>query len=262
MQWVNFYKQDTIIVLLQRNNRKGRNYLDLSALTKILLVEDDFQLGDVIKAFLEMNKLDVTLCETAFDALEKIKSMPFDCMILDLNLPDEDGLVLLRKIRHFSNCPVIICSARGTTEERIAGLEFGAQDYLPKPYSTKELILRINNLVRLSRQEHLSNPPKRKGIYYLDIDRKGLIKNATNSFIKLTIAEFYLFKTLYQHEGRVYTRAELIDAVSNIDGPENDRAIDVSISRLRKKIEEDPENPRIILTDRGFGYHLCNQSIN
>jgi DNA-binding response OmpR family regulator len=230
-------------------------------LTKILLIEDDFQLGDVVMAFLEMNQLEVTLCETASDALEKIKTKPFDCIILDLNLPDEDGLVLLRKIRHFSNCPVIICSARGTTEERIAGLEFGAQDYLPKPYSTKELILRIKNLVKLSRQEHVNTPPKRKGIYYLDTDRKGLVKNDTDSFIKLTIAEFYLFKTLYNHEGRVYTRSELIDAVSNIDGPENDRAIDVSISRLRKKIEEDPENPKIIVTDRGFGYHLCNYSL-
>ena len=103
--------------------------MESSALTKILLIEDDFQLGDVVMAFLEMNQLEVTLCETASDALEKIKTMPFDCIILDLNLPDEDGLVLLRKIRHFSNCPVIICSARGTTEERIAGLEFGAQDY-------------------------------------------------------------------------------------------------------------------------------------
>lgn len=226
----------------------------------ILLIEDDFQLGDVVKAFLEMHEMKVTLCETAAAAIEKIKNMRFDCIVLDLNLPDEDGLVLLRKIRHFNTCPTIICSARGSTEERITGFEFGAQDYLPKPYSTKELIVRINNLITLSIGEQKKNLTRPQGIYYLDNNRKGLIKNDSQAFIKLTLAEFYLFKTLYKEEGKVFTRSELIDAVASVNGPENDRAIDVSISRLRKKIEENPDKPQIILTDRGFGYHLNNKA--
>ena len=118
--------------------------------SKVILIEDDFQLGDVVTAFLEMHKREVSLCETASDALEKIKNNQFECIILDLNLPDEDGLVLLRKIRNFNSCPVIICSARRSIEDMIAGFKFGAQDYLPKPYSAKELILRISNLISLT----------------------------------------------------------------------------------------------------------------
>jgi DNA-binding response OmpR family regulator len=226
---------------------------------KVLLVEDDFQLGDVVKTFLEMHQITVTLCESAADALSKVRQHQFHCMVLDLNLPDEDGLVLLRKIRRFNDTPVIICSARGSTEERITGLEFGAQDYLPKPYSTKELILRVRNLVAMSGANNTISPASPKGIYQIDTDRKGLIHNKTQRFIRLTIAEYYLIKTMAQHEGRVYSRAELIDATSNINGPENDRAVDVSISRLRKKIEVNPEQPTIIVTDRGFGYHLKNK---
>jgi DNA-binding response OmpR family regulator len=201
------------------------------------------------------------LCETAADTLNKIKQYEFQCIVLDLSLPDEDGLVLLRKIRRFNKTPVIICSARGSTDERITGFEFGAQDYLPKPYSTKELILRIRNLVSMSRPDNTNMPISApRGIYQIDTDRKGLIHNSTHTFIRLTIAEYYLIKTLAQHEGRVYSRAELIDATSNINGPENDRAVDVSISRLRKKIEANPDKPKIIITDRGFGYHLNNKA--
>lgn len=226
----------------------------------MLLVEDDSQLGEVVKAFLDMHDISVVLCVNGADALSTVKKYEFHCIVLDLNLPDEDGLVVLRKIRRFNQVPVIICSARGSTDERITGLEFGAQDYLPKPYSTKELVLKIKRLVDLCGMNYTEasmNPPTT--IYQIDTDRKGLIHNDTQRFIRLTIAEYYLFKTLAQHEGRVYSREELIDATSNINGPENARSVDISISRLRKKLETESDSPKIIITDRGFGYHLNNK---
>ncbi len=220
----------------------------------ILLVEDDYQLGEVVKAYLEANRLNVTHVETAQEALDIAKGVNIDCIVLDLNLPDEDGLVLLRKIRMFSQVPVFVCSARGSVEERITGLEFGADDYISKPFSSKELFLRIQRLIE--RDGYTTSENNNFAWYSLDMERKGCINNKNNEFIPLTANEFYILRKLSSRIGRVCSRAELLDATASIEGPENNRAIDICISRLRKKIEPVPKDPKILKTAVGFGYYL------
>lgn len=237
----------------------------MTAMNKILLIEDDFQLGEVVKTFLKMSGYSVVLGVNAEEGLRHTKQQRFDCVVLDLNLPDEDGLVVLRKLRTYSDIPVIICSARKSTEERILGLEFGAQDYLSKPYSPKELVLRIAGLIGLNQKDQIKASPSNshaKQLWLIDHDKKGLLNSKNGQFVDLTISEFYLFLTLSQQEDKVYSRAELIDGVSKINGPDNDRAVDVCISRLRKKLEAEPANPAIIITHRGYGYSLVNRSEN
>lgn len=229
-------------------------------MSNVLLVEDEYQLGEVIKSFFELDGLYVTHCEAAKDALQALDTRSFHCIILDLTLPDEDGLVLLRKIRGNNTIPVIICSARGSTEDRIAGLEFGADDYIAKPFSSQELLLRVKALIRRSVNEKKGE--LKIGHLYLNPDQKTLINKTSGESISMTITEFRLLKTLASHPGKVYSRAELIDAVSGLEGPENERAIDVAMSRLRKKIEHDPSTPEIICTAVGFGYYLDNRTLS
>ncbi|MBE1300998.1 MAG: response regulator [Alteromonadaceae bacterium] len=228
----------------------------------VLLVEDDFQLGEVVKAYLEVNQYEVVHHETAEAALAEVKNRAFDCIVLDLNLPDEDGLVVLRKVKSQFETPVIICSARVSSDDRIIGLEFGADDYLIKPFSSKELLLRINNLIDRIKVEKREKQTQLAD-YQLDQEKKGLLNTTNDSFISLTLTEFYILSKLAGHPGKVYSRGEMIDSISGIEGPENDRAIDVAISRLRKKIEKNAKSPEIIKTAVGFGYYIepevCSQ---
>ena len=223
---------------------------------QVLLIEDDYQLGDVVYEYLEISGVTVTHKLSAKDGLQTLNTRQFDCIVLDLNLPDEDGLVVLRKIRSTSSIPVIICSARGETNDRIVGLEFGASDYLSKPYSVKELLLRIK--AHTARTVGQDKPSEDLLIQHmrLDADKKKLHCQKRDIDIPLTSKEYMIFKHLAQKVGRVYSRAELIDAVSGIVGPESERAMDVAITRLRKKIEVDPKQPEIIKTSVGFGYYL------
>jgi len=227
-------------------------------LQNVLLVEDDAQLGEVVKAYLEVSELSVEHCETASEALMQAKTQQFSCVVLDLNLPDEDGLVVLRKLKQLNNCPVIICSARCEVEDRIVGLEFGAEDYLPKPFSSKELMLRIHKLIALTSHNRDKAKSPKFAHYLLDEEKKSIWNSHTDTLTHLTLTEFHILSCLVNHPGKVYTRGELIDAVSGVDGPENDRAIDVAISRLRKKIETDPKQPELIKTSVGFGYYLAS----
>ena len=229
----------------------------LSANTlQVLLVEDDYQLGDVVHEYLDISGIAVTHKLNAQDGLDALSHGSFDCVILDLNLPDEDGLVVLRKIRSASIIPVIVCSARGEVEDRIVGLEFGATDYLSKPYSVKELLLRIKAHASRYTKDETSQQDLKVQHILLDTEKKQLRCLKREKDIPLTLKEFMIIKQLAQKVGRVYSRAELIDAVSGVEGPESERAMDVAITRLRKKVEVDPKHPQIIMTSVGFGYYL------
>jgi DNA-binding response OmpR family regulator len=225
----------------------------------ILYVEDDYQLGDVVQAYLDANGYRVMHCKDANTALMEVKRAEYHCVVLDLTLPDEDGLVVLRKIKGFSDIPIIVCSARGAVEDRVSGLEFGADDYLPKPFSSKELLLRIKKLIERWSFSQPKQEILKVGKYSLDINRKVLVSDDDD--ISLTIGEYVLLALLAKNPGKVYSREQIIDSITGVDGPESTRAVDICISRLRKKIESEPKRPKLIKTSVGFGYYLENRSI-
>lgn len=229
----------------------------MNASTSLLLVDDDKQFSLALTAFLQAKGYLLHYSPDASKAINIIDSNKVDLLLLDLNLPDEDGLVLLRQLQSYRKIPVIIISGRSTHEDRIVGLELGAVDYMVKPFSPKELALRIEK--RLEHEGARSHLSKRKvGPYTLDIDCHALVEADCKNSVALTRNEFHILSCMSEHPGRVFSRELLIDACANADGPESDRAVDLLISRLRKKIETNPKEPKIILTVKGFGYKLSD----
>ncbi len=228
---------------------------------KILLAEDDPQLGPIIADYLNLHDFEVTHVDCGKDAMNALAETSFDAIVLDLTLPDEDGLVILRKIRQWLETPVLICSARGTDNDRITGLEFGARDYLTKPFASKELVLRLRNLVNGVSQSH--NKPAQDiefGPFRLDQQKKQLINTQIDSSIPLTPKEYGLLLIMGRRPGHVFSRSDLIDGLPQLEGPETLRAIDILISRLRRKIETDARAPQYIKTVTGFGYKLSTHN--
>ena len=222
----------------------------------ILLVEDDIQLAEALSAYLTLKQYKTTVADTAKQAFEFANQGNFDLMLLDLTLPDEDGLVLLRKLRNRLKTPIIITSGRNDSADRIAGLELGANDYLGKPFATRELELRIEHLLSsFGTNGAEKNTSIAVGPHTLNLSMKTLISENKQQ-ISLTPSEYSILQFLGQHPGRVFSREQLIDEMRSLDGPENPTAIDICICRLRKKIDTDPKRPSIIVTVKGFGYRL------
>ncbi|MEE4244428.1 MAG: response regulator transcription factor [Kangiellaceae bacterium] len=222
---------------------------------KILLIEDDIQLNHILTAYLEESGFVIDSVVTAESGLKSFESQHYSVVILDLTLPDEDGLVVLRKLKQSSDTPVIICSGRKTDEDRIAGLEMGANDYLAKPYSPKELKLRLQLLVNKATDIPASNPVVDLSGCKFDTEAKTVTLN--DGVVKqLTVNEFRLLRTMSARKGKVFSRQELLDSLSLVNGPDTQRAIDIVVSRLRKKIEQDPKAPMLLKTVTGFGYVL------
>jgi DNA-binding response OmpR family regulator len=177
--------------------------------------------------------------------------------LLDLNLPDEDGLAIMRSLRARSDVPVVIVTARHGTDDRLAALEMGADDYLIKPFEPRELVARVRNIIRRYRGADKKKSLFRFARWELDVDRHAL-RNGNGQSTELTPAEFDLLLALVKNRGHVMSRAQLIDAIVHTEPPESERAVDVLMSRLRKKIEKDADDPKILLTIRGHGYRLAD----
>lgn len=207
-------------------------------LTTLLLVEDDEQLLSVIAAYLELNDFRVLQSTDAGGCLRIMEHHHVDLIVMDLTLPDEDGLVLLRKLRVSNSIPIIVVSGRTSGDDRVAGLEFGADDYLCKPFLPKELLYRVNNLLARAGVVNKNNP---QVVHFhgwrLDMEDKALFDDAEQE-VQLTRHEFQLLTALARHPGRTYSREELIDIFNDLEGPESTRAIDITISRLRKKLRK------------------------
>ncbi|MBQ4838574.1 MULTISPECIES: response regulator transcription factor [Pseudoalteromonas] len=222
----------------------------------LLLIEDDEQLAEVTCAYLELTGFKVDVVNSAKTCWDVLQTKSYALMILDLGLPDEDGLVLLRKLKSNNiSTPIIISSGRGSDEDRIAGLEFGASDYLAKPYTVKELLLRINLLIDATSMQAIT-----KGLMYLadkklDIDNQMLLAHSGEE-IELTYHEQAVLFLLAKNAPRTYSREEIIDATRLGEGPESIRAVDTIICRLRKKIEINPRKPQVIKTKVGVGYKI------
>lgn len=222
----------------------------------VLVVDDNIQHIELVAAYMETAPYTVIKAMSAQEGLDSINSKrQIDCIVLDLTLPDEDGLVLLRKIINSTDIPTIICSARTSDEDRITGLEIGARDYLAKPFSPKELLLRVRNLINTSSKSNDSNTIAFHG-FTIDLDMKSLTASDGRD-IELTYQEYLILSKLASRVGKTFSRTELIDNIASLDGPENERAIDVTISRLRKKLEQDTKKPKILVTKKGFGYEIA-----
>jgi two-component system phosphate regulon response regulator OmpR len=216
----------------------------------ILVVDDDARLRQLLHRYLVQNGYYVTTAAEAGEAKGKLKNLAFDLVVLDIMMPGQDGLSLTEELRRESEVPILLLTARGAPEDRIAGLEAGADDYLPKPFEPRELLLRIATILRRV-QTVRTDDVLRFGPFTFN-RRTGELKR-DDEVIHLTTGEIALLQALAAKPGRALSRAELGDQ-GVVAG--SDRAVDVQMARLRRKIEDDPRQPRYILTMRGSGYVL------
>ena len=218
-------------------------------LAHILVVDDDEGIRSLVKKYLNEKKYFVTTAHTAENASEKIKVIKFDLIILDIMMPGKSGLDFLKEHKEYINTPIILLTAKGEPNERIEGLEVGADDYLPKPFEPKELDLRIKNIINKTKK---NNPKKIIEFENVKIDLSKQIILHGNSEFKINNTEKTILEKMINNPGKVFEREE-IGRLIDLD---KERSIDVIITRLRKKIEIDPKNPKFLQTIRGAGYVL------
>ncbi|MBN2404830.1 MAG: response regulator transcription factor [Coriobacteriia bacterium] len=227
----------------------------MEAARRVLVVEDERQARDVAEAYLERDGLWVTAVGDGIKALEAFSSANYDLVVLDLNLPGMSGEDVCRRIRDNSDVPIIMLTAKGTEEERIAGLDLGADDYLVKPFSPRELAARVRALLRRARAE--SEPQRSRAEFgELEIDLAGHRVWLDGDELELTASEYKLLTTLSRFPGRVYSRMELVEKVLGYDFEGYERAIDSHVKNLRAKLGDDPREPRFIHTVFGIGYRF------
>jgi two-component system phosphate regulon response regulator OmpR len=216
----------------------------------ILVVDDDARLRQLLHRYLVQNGYLVTMAADAMEAKARAKSMAFDLMVVDIMMPGQDGLSLTEELRGESEVPILLLTARGAPEDRIRGLEAGADDYLPKPFEPRELLLRIATILR---RVHAARTDDIVRFGPFTFNRRSAELRRNDDTIHLTTGEISLLQALAAKPGRAISRAELGDK-GVVAG--SDRAVDVQMARLRRKIEDDPRQPRHILTMRGSGYVL------
>ena len=215
----------------------------------ILVVDDDDRIRELVKQYLFENNYLVTTAIDAFDAKNKIEIIKFDLIILDIMMPKKSGLELTSEIKREINLPIILLTAKGETSERVMGLEFGADDYLSKPFEPKELLLRIRNILNKTLSKNKINKIS-IGNSILDLNK--LTINKDNKKYKINNTEKLILEKMIRSSGRVFSREEIGKLISI----NKERSIDVIITRLRQKIEIDSKNPQCLQTIRGSGYVL------
>ena len=215
----------------------------------ILVVDDDDGIRDLVKKYLNENNFLITTAKCAEDAGEKVKIIKFDLIILDIMMPGQTGLEFLSENKKKINTPVILLTAKGESKERIEGLEVGADDYLPKPFEPKELILRIRNILSKTKKYDTKRVIKFDNI---KIDLNKMIIHKNNEEFKINNTEKIILEKMINSPGESFAR----DYIGNLIDIDKERSIDVIITRLRKKIEIDPKNPKYLQTIRGTGYVL------
>lgn len=233
----------------------------MTARTAALLVDDDARLGDLVREYLGAHEIDVTLAGDGERGLAALRAGRFDVVLLDLMLPGTDGLEVCRRIRacpELAAVPIVMLTARGDDVDRIVGLEIGADDYLPKPFNPRELLARIRAVLRRSHSRSGEAPARfRTGRLEIDFERREVRVDGRPR--ALTSYEFDLLARLARAAGRVLSREQLLDALKGQAYEVFDRSIDVHVSKLRAKLEDDPRTPRYIKTVRGAGYVLVRE---
>jgi OmpR family response regulator RpaB len=219
---------------------------------KLLLIDDDERLAAALRQYFAKFEMSLDNEIYPLKAIEHIKQHSYDLIVLDVMLPEIDGFETCRRIRQFSQIPIVMLTARGEVMDRVVGLELGADDYLPKPFEPRELVVRIQNIFKRSQVVPASSVYQ-LGELQLDIGRKQLTRN--DAEVPVTATEFGLLSLLVQNQDRVLSRDEIMQALRGLDADIYSRAVDVLVSRLRQKLQ----HPELIRTVRGQGYQLVNR---
>jgi two-component system alkaline phosphatase synthesis response regulator PhoP/two-component system response regulator VicR len=229
---------------------------------KILVIDDELSIRDLIELVLKRENYQVRTAENGKKGLIELDAFRPDLVLLDLMLPDYSGYDLCKKIVNKAGIPVIMLSAKNETIDKVVGLELGAEDYITKPFDNRELIVRIKVVLRrYEHNEQVKNADIKHficGELEIDLDTKVVLKNGTP--ILLTAKEFKILETLFKRPKKIFTRNELLQIVWDYDYSGDSRSVDMTIMRLRKKVEDDSENPKYVKTIYGFGYQLGGDS--
>ncbi len=227
-------------------------------MTRVLVVEDEDSYSDALAYMLRKEGFDVALAGTGPDALEEFERGGADIVLLDLMIPGIPGTEVCRRIRQVSSVPVIMVSAKDAEVDKVVGLELGADDYVTKPYSPRELVARIRAVLRRGAEPDLASATIEAGTVRMDVDRH--VVTVAGNEIRLPLKEFELLEMFLRNAGRVLTRGQLIDRVWGADYVGDTKTLDVHVKRLRAKIEPDPANPSLLVTVRGLGYKYDAQA--
>ena len=221
----------------------------MSTMTKALLIDDDQKLGDLLKNYLKSYDIDLSAINDPRNAIDTINHLDPDLLILDVMMPHINGFELCKMIREESDTPIIILSARGESDDKVKGIDLGADDYLSKPFEARELVARIHSLLRRTQKDLAvrSDP-------IFEVDQQRLEVSLNGNVLDLTTKEFELMDLFIKNPGVIFTRDEIIKEIKGIDAHLFSRSIDILISRLRHKIEVDPKEPKLIKTIWGKGY--------
>ena len=233
----------------------------------ILVIEDDLAFARLLVTFLKKQGYDAETVPTAAEMFQKLEDKTYDCLIVDLTLPDEDGIVLVRKLRARAIGPLIVLTGRDGIDDKLASFEVGADDFIAKPFNPRELVARIRAILRRSGQGRgkvepdtpVSTPQTARAGYHFagwcfDMNTHQLLSETKDEVIELSANEVALLSIFLKNPQRVLSRDRLLDATKHRDATPFDRSIDMQISRLRQKIEENPKKPKLIKTIRGGGY--------
>jgi DNA-binding response OmpR family regulator len=225
-------------------------------MTTVLVVEDEIEIARVVRDYLRNAGFEVIVVGDGGSAVASVRSAKPDLLVLDLGLPGRDGLDVAREIRRWSDTPIVMLTARGDETDRIVGLEIGADDYVVKPFSPKELVARVRAVLRRSRTAVRGDEVVRAGD--VEIDTAKMRVSVGGAQVDLTPTEFQLLATLAREPGRVFTRSQLLDAVHGVAIESYERAIDAHVKNIRRKIEPEPGSPRYVVTVHGVGYRFAD----
>ena len=226
-------------------------------MTRVLVVEDEMNIARLVRDYLEHAGFDVLVAGDGESALASVRGAHPDLLVLDLGLPGRDGLDVTREVRRTSNVPIIILTARGDEADRIVGLELGADDYIVKPFSPREVVARVRAVLRRVEAAG-SAPPEIVRAADVTIDVPRMRVTAGERPVDLTPTEFQLLLVLARQAGRVFTRGQLLDAIHGVAIESYERAIDAHVKNLRRKLEPEPGRPRYVLTVHGVGYRFAD----
>src|SRR6266542_807339 len=236
-----------------RRGSEGRTMLPI--VQRILIVDDEPKITQLVRDYLERSGFAVVTARDGREAVMRARTDRPDLIVLDLGLPDVDGLDVTRQLRRDSQVPIIMLTARDDEADRVAGLELGADDYVTKPFSPRELVARVRAVLRRQAGE-VGGEVLRAGDLELDVPK--MRAEVAGRAIDLTTTEFQLLAALGRQPGRIFTRGQLLDAIHGVAFESYERAIDAHVKNIRRKLEPDPRRPRYLLTVYGVGYRLAD----
>ena len=226
-------------------------------MTKVLVVEDEAKIARLVRDYLEHAGFEAVVVGDGETALASARRSTPDLVVLDLGLPDRDGLDVARALRRTSGVPIVMLTARGDEIDRVVGLELGADDYVVKPFSPKELVARVRAVLRRTQAARAGGPEVLR-VADVEVDVPRMRVTVAGRPVELTASEFQLLATLAREPGRVFTRGQLLDAVHGVAFESYERAVDAHVKNLRRKLEPVPGRPRYLLTVHGVGYRFAD----